>query len=263
MKVRACLENDPEATRHVWCARFSVLSASDSLKAGHQTGFPKHDLSSVPPRPCLLPGGAGAVKPHLGPPSSPTLSPTLSDPCNKVCRRIPALGKREGHALRLHLPQGEGRGEGEGANEVACEHRLPQSALDCRRTLRGRWLLTLLAAFALTASTHRLAAQSLQTLLTNGSVSNRFNIVLLSEGYTNADLGRFTTNAGDAVKVILACPPYLEYSNYFNAFAIPVASAQSRSDHPSSTFYRDTYFNSSFDLNDKAPSIPPNSIDSN
>jgi hypothetical protein len=62
---------------------------------------------------------------------------------------------------------------------------------------------------------------------------------------------------------MLARPPYQEYSNYFNVFAISVASAQSGSDHPLYGTSKDTYFNSSFDLNDKLPTIPPNSFDSN
>jgi hypothetical protein len=124
-------------------------------------------------------------------------------------------------------------------------------------------LLTILAALAIAASAHRLAAQSMQTILTNGPVSNRFNIVLLSEGYTTAKLAQFTTNASDAVRAFMARQPYQEYSNYFNAFAISVASAGSGSDHPSYPVFRDTYFNSSFDLSDRAPSIPPNSLDPN
>lgn len=104
----------------------------------------------------------------------------------------------------------------------------------------------------------------MQTILTNGPVSNRLNVVLLSEGYTNNELGQFSIDATNAVKALLSHQPYQEYSNYFNAFAIKVASNQSGSDHPSWPSYRDTYFNSTYDpVSDRLITIPPNFADAN
>lgn len=85
------------------------------------------------------------------------------------------------------------------------------------------------------------------TLLTNGPTARRINVVLLSEGYTTNDLGRLPDDARRVLTSILSTPPFNEYSNYFNAFAIAVPSNESGSDHPSSGTYRDTYFNSSYD----------------
>jgi len=104
---------------------------------------------------------------------------------------------------------------------------------------------------------------SMQTILTNGPVSNRLNIVILSEGYTSAQLPQFPADATNAVNALLAHQPYQEYSNYFNAFAIPVASPQSGSDHPAYGSYANTYFNSTYDLADYLITIPPNFADSN
>src|SRR5437016_3948921 len=98
-----------------------------------------------------------------------------------------------------------------------------------------------------------------QTILTNGPVSNRLNIVLLSEGYTTNQLPQFLADATNAVNALLSHPPYLEYRSYCNAFAISVASAQSGSDHPSYPQYRNTYFNSTYDLTDVRITIPTNS----
>src|SRR6516225_5442749 len=81
-------------------------------------------------------------------------------------------------------------------------------------------------------------------LLDNGPVSNRFNIVLLSEGYTSNQLTQFRADATNALNALLGLAPYQEYRNYFNAFAIAVASAQSGSDHPAYGLSRATYFNS-------------------
>jgi hypothetical protein len=88
---------------------------------------------------------------------------------------------------------------------------------------------------------------SMQTILTNGPVSNRLNVVVLSEGYTASQLAHFLADATNAVNVLLSHPPYQEYRNYFNAFAIKVASNQSGSDHPAYGIYHATYFNSTYD----------------
>ena len=89
-----------------------------------------------------------------------------------------------------------------------------------------------------------LAQPSMQTILTNGPVSNRLNIVVLSEGYTSSQLAQFFVDATNAVNAVLSHSPYQEYRSYFNAFAIKVASNQSGSDHPASGVTKDTYFNS-------------------
>jgi len=102
------------------------------------------------------------------------------------------------------------------------------------------------------------------TILTNGPVSNRLNIVVLSEGYTSVQLGQFLVDATNAVNQLLAHPPYSEYRGYCNAFAIKVASSQAGSDHPVRNAYVNTYFNSSYDpISDFLITIPPNFADTN
>jgi hypothetical protein len=126
--------------------------------------------------------------------------------------------------------------------------------------------LTVLAVLALAAAKPPRAAgqASMQTLLTNGPISNRLNVVVLSEGYTSGQLAQFLVDATNAVKALLGHEPYQEYSNYFNAFAIKIASSQSGSDHPIYGQYVSTYFNSSYDsFSDRLITIPPNSADSN
>ena len=100
----------------------------------------------------------------------------------------------------------------------------------------------------------------MQTILTNGPVSNRLNIVVLSEGYTTSQLAQFPADATSAVNALLSHAPYQEYKAYFNAFAIKVASSQSGSDHPASGVSHDTYFNSTFDpVSDYLITIPSDS----
>jgi hypothetical protein len=107
----------------------------------------------------------------------------------------------------------------------------------------------------------------MQTILTNGPVSNRLNIAVLSEGYTASQLAQFLVDATNAVNGLLSHPPYQEYSNYFNAFAIEVASNQSGSSHPAYppyTYTTYTFFNSIYDPDsDRLITIPPNFADAN
>jgi hypothetical protein len=104
----------------------------------------------------------------------------------------------------------------------------------------------------------------MQTILTNGPVSNRLNIVVLSEGYTTNQLAQFAVDATNAVNALLSHQPYQEYSNYFNAFAIKVASNQSGSAHPTGPPYTTyTYFNSIYETNSDLITIPPNFADAN
>lgn len=109
----------------------------------------------------------------------------------------------------------------------------------------GRNWLALGAVLLVSAAVQ--AQPRIDTLIQSGPTATRMNIVVLSEGYTAAELGRFPTDALAAVNYLLAQAPYQSYRTYFNAFAISVASAQSGSDHPSRSSYRDTYFNSTYE----------------
>ena len=133
---------------------------------------------------------------------------------------------------------------------------------------RSRFSPLAVLSFALLAIGSRLVPEaagqvSMQTILANGPVSNRLNVVVLSEGYTSGQLPQFLVDVTNAVNALWAHQPYQEYQGYFNVFAIEVASPQSGSDHPSYGSYVSTYFNSTYDLADRLITIPPNFADSN
>ncbi len=119
------------------------------------------------------------------------------------------------------------------------------------------WLLLLLAALPLRAQAR------LETLIASGPTASRVNIVVLSEGYTAADLVRFPNDARAVVNHLLDTPPYTAYRNHFNAFALSVPSAESGSDHPTRGLFRNTYFNSTYDSYGLSYliTIPPNDRD--
>jgi hypothetical protein len=102
------------------------------------------------------------------------------------------------------------------------------------------------------------------TIITNGPATNRINLVLFSEGYTNGQLGQFLMDATNSANSFLSVEPYAEYSNYFNVFAIFTNSAHSGSTHLNDYAYSYgyTYFNSTYDgSSDYIITIPPNPSD--
>ncbi len=104
------------------------------------------------------------------------------------------------------------------------------------------------------------------TIITNGPTTNRVNLVIFSEGYTNGQLAAFLNSATNAANVFLNTEPYAEYSNYFNVFAVFTNSAHVGSTHLISRGYAAgyTYFNSSYDaVSDFYITIPPNTVDAN
>lgn len=125
------------------------------------------------------------------------------------------------------------------------------------------WSLALLLLFAAgTAS----AQGTRYTLATNGPTTKRINLVFLAEGYTSGQTAKFTNDARAILQQLIATPPFNEYSNYFNAFAIFVASAEAGSDHPLPYpgIFRNTYFNSTYDSYGISylVTFPPNDYDS-
>ena len=105
---------------------------------------------------------------------------------------------------------------------------------------------------------------TITTIRTNGPTSMRINLVYLSEGYTSGQLPQFLVDATNMMNKLLTIPPWSSYSNYFNVFAISVASAQSGSDHYTpTTNLVNTYFNSTFDSygTQRLLTIPPNDRD--
>ncbi len=110
------------------------------------------------------------------------------------------------------------------------------------------------------------SAQPILTqLVNNGPTSNRINILVLSEGYTIGQQATFESDALDMVNYLLSSPPFSEYENYYNAFSLYVTSTHPGSDHPSSSIFRDTYFNSTYDSYGitRLITIPPNNFNSN
>ncbi len=117
----------------------------------------------------------------------------------------------------------------------------------------------------LLSSTQLFSQATITQILSNGPPASCINIVFLSEGYTASQLGQFTNDAKALLNYMQSGPPFDAYPNYFNGYAIAVASAESGADHPLSGINRNTYFNSSFYSYDieRLLTIPPNNLDGN
>ena len=99
-------------------------------------------------------------------------------------------------------------------------------------------------------------AQTRTTILSNGSIPNRINLTLLSEGYRDSERALFLEDATNVVRSFFNVQPYKDYETYFNAAAIFVTSIESSSDHPAYPLSHETYFNSSYDLAERLITIP-------
>ncbi len=70
------------------------------------------------------------------------------------------------------------------------------------------------------------------TLQWEGDPSRFINLVVMGDGYTNAEQTTFTSDAISLTNYLFSQEPWAHYRNYFNVFAIHVISAQSGVMHP-------------------------------
>lgn len=73
---------------------------------------------------------------------------------------------------------------------------------------------------------------SVDTLLYNGDINKRINIVVLGDGYTSAQISQFLTDASSLSTYLFSIAPFDQYKSYFNVFAIKVISTQAGASHP-------------------------------
>lgn len=69
-------------------------------------------------------------------------------------------------------------------------------------------------------------------LLENGTKDKRINLVILGDGYTAAEQSSFLQDATFVSDYLMNKPPYSNYKNYFNVYALKVISPESGIKHP-------------------------------
>ena len=89
-------------------------------------------------------------------------------------------------------------------------------------------------------------------ILDNGPDTDRFVLVLLAEGYTEAQLPQFANDAQQFLDTLVTTPPFDVYCQAFNVYRLDVISNQSGADDPDTDdcdgtgAVRDTHFDATF-----------------
>jgi hypothetical protein len=88
-------------------------------------------------------------------------------------------------------------------------------------------------------------------IVDNGPASDRFNLVLIAEGYQDTEQGQFAADAQAFINFLFATPPFSTNCSAFNVWRIDVESDDSGADDPTACSGGtgaevDTYFDASF-----------------
>jgi len=80
----------------------------------------------------------------------------------------------------------------------------------------------------------------------NGNPSESIDLAFIAEGYTSAEMGKFREDVKKMADVLFAEPPFSNYRNRINIWAVEAVSANSGTDIPGENIYVNTVLNSSF-----------------
>ncbi len=83
-------------------------------------------------------------------------------------------------------------------------------------------------------------------ILTSGDPPGCVDLVFIAEGYMADEMEKFRSDVKRLTDVLLAEPPYNEFSNKFNIKAVEAVSSESGTDVPGEHIYVNTALNSSF-----------------
>ena len=71
------------------------------------------------------------------------------------------------------------------------------------------------------------AAAVVVPLQVTGPAASRFNLVVMGDGYTAAELPKFREQVDKHLNMLWSIEPFKSYRNYFNVYAVEIASPQS------------------------------------
>ena len=92
--------------------------------------------------------------------------------------------------------------------------------------------LTLFFFFVLFFFTSNAQVIKVDTLIYNGNPSNRINLLIIGDGYRSTQMAKFVSDAMINANYLLTISPFDEYADFFNVFALEVASVDTSIDHP-------------------------------
>lgn len=104
---------------------------------------------------------------------------------------------------------------------------------------------TLVCALTLAAIAE---AQTVKTIVNNGNSANRYDIVILGDGYQVSEQAKFDSNARTVINKLFATEPYKTFKLFFNVHTVFRASKDSGADHPDRTppIVKDTVYDASY-----------------
>lgn len=86
-----------------------------------------------------------------------------------------------------------------------------------------------------------------EALVENGHTGARIDLVILGDGYTQAERDKFHADAATVLAGLLGSETYSAYQAVFNAYALFTPSAESGADHPSQGVLVDTAFDATYE----------------
>src|SRR5215213_2718808 len=89
-------------------------------------------------------------------------------------------------------------------------------------------------------------AEQVETILNNGSATNRVDIAILGDGYTSADMQKYRNDVQAVMTQFFNGEPFREYRNFFNVHRIDVISSQSGADHPEKASFVNTALDATY-----------------
>jgi hypothetical protein len=113
-------------------------------------------------------------------------------------------------------------------------------------SLGGKSASAALCVLFLLAFARAASAEPAQTIIDNGDPQNRVDIVVLGDGYTAAEMSKYTTDVQQFVGSMFQEEPFKEYQRFFNVHRIDVVSAESGADHPENSIFKNTAFDAAY-----------------
>lgn len=108
-----------------------------------------------------------------------------------------------------------------------------------------RWLTAVAGCFLMVSGVWA-QPSTLSKIRDNGPVWNRFDIVVLGDGYTRAERGKYETDVAQLMDKLFEESPFNEYESYFNVHRVYVESNQSGADDPNRNLSHDTALHAAY-----------------
>lgn len=106
--------------------------------------------------------------------------------------------------------------------------------------------LLLLILFFISLCPPAFAQWTAVPVVEKGTINERINFLLLSEGYTEEELPQFRKDVEKVIVDIFSESPFREYRDFFNIITVEVASNESGASVPNEDIVRDTYFQATY-----------------